>query len=258
MTGGRAAGFIILSAIFGMAAARFGYSSIFLLMGLVILFPLFMVFQVKEPTKHTEREKFNWGAFKALGRPNYLLFIAFQILAWTTFQGTDGLVTFYMSNELKIGPEMIGRYGMLKGLGLVIGALIIGWVMKRFGIKTATLLTLSLVTVGGLLFSRIADLNTILSVSIAWGIVVAFHWTVYAAFSMGITDKRIAGSMFAILMTVGNIGLGLGELATGFVDTMGFSGVFSTVAVINLALIPLLYIILRRFEKEKATLAQSA
>jgi PAT family beta-lactamase induction signal transducer AmpG len=256
MTGGRAAGFIIISAIFGYIAARFGYSAIFLAMGVIILFPLAMVFQVKEPSTRTTKEKFNWGAFKALGKPNYLLFIAFQILAWTTFQGTDGLVTFYMSKELQIGPELIGRYGMLKGLGLVIGALIVGWMMNRFGIKTAALTTLSLVSVGGLVFSRITGVNTILTVSVAWGIVVAFHWTVYAAYSMGITDKRIAGSMFAILMTVGNIGLGLGELATSFVDEIGFSGVFSTIALINLALIPLLFITMRKFDKEKTTLAQ--
>jgi len=256
MTGGRAAGFIILSLVFGLIAARVGYSAIFLVMGVIILFPLIMVFQVEEPAKRAEREKFEWGAFKLLLRPNYLLYIFFLILAWTTFQGIDGLVTFYMSSELQIGPELIGRYGMLKGVGMVIGALIVGWSLNKFGAKAAALTTVTMVTVGGFIFSRITGINTILIVGILWGVVVAFHWTVYAAYSMGITDKRIAGSMFAILMTVGNIGIGAGEaLASRFVDDFGFSGVFSTIALINLALIPLLFFALRGLEKEKAKLA---
>ena len=93
MTGGRAAGFIILSLFFGFMAERLGYSSIFLAMGFIILFPLIMVFQVKEPEQRAQREKFEWSAFKQLIRPNYLLYIFFIVLAWTTFQGIDGLVT---------------------------------------------------------------------------------------------------------------------------------------------------------------------
>ncbi len=252
MTAGRAAGFIILSAVFGLVAAKFGYPFLFLVMGVVILLPLFMVYQVKEPSKRAEREAFKWSAFKSLVRPNYLLYIAFLILAWTTFQGIEGLVTLYMSSQLKVGPELIGQYGMLKGIGMVIGALTIGWILTKFGVKTAMLTAVVSVTVGGFIFSRVTDINTILVVSVLWGIVVAFQWTVYAAYSMGITDKRIAGSMFAILMTVANIGLGLGEaLATRFVDDLGFSGVFSGIAVINLVLIPLLIFVLHRFGKQK-------
>jgi predicted MFS family arabinose efflux permease len=253
MTGGRAAGFIILSLVFGIIAERMGFSAIFLVMGVIILFPLIMVFQVKEPDQRAQREKFNWGAFKQLIRPNYLLYIFFIILAWTTFQGIDGLVTLYMSDELQISPAILGRYGMFKGLGMVIGALILGWLINKIGIRNAALSTVSMVTVGGFIFSKATGINTILVVGVIWGIVVAFHWTVYSTFSMGITDKRIAGSMFAILMTVGNIGIGAGEaLATRFVDNLGYSGVFSAIALINLGLIPILFFALRGLQKERA------
>ena len=256
MTGGRAAGFIILSLAFGFIAERMGYSTIFLVMGIIILFPLIMVFQVKEPEQRAERKKFQWGAFKQLLRPIYLLYILFIVLAWTTFQGIDGLVTLYMSSELHIGPAIIGRYGMLKGIGMVIGALILGWAINKFGIKNAALSTVSMVTVGGFIFSKVTGINTILIVGVLWGVIVAFHWTVYATYSMDITDKRIAGSMFAILMTVGNIGIGAGEaLATRFVDDIGFSAVFSTIALINLALIPLLFFTLRKLDKERVKFA---
>ncbi|HIE25338.1 MAG TPA: MFS transporter [Anaerolineales bacterium] len=256
MTGGRAAGFIILSLGFGIIAERMGFSAIFLVMGVIILFPLIMVFQVKEPEQRAEREKFEWSAFDQLFRPNYLLYIFFIILAWTTFQGIDGLVTLYMSDELHISPEILGRYGMIKGFGMVVGALVLGWSINKIGIKNAALSTVSMVTVGGFIFSKITNLNIILIVALLWGIVVAFHWTVYATYSMGITDKRIAGSMFAILMTVGNIGIGAGEaLATRLVDNLGYSGVFSAIALINLGLIPILFFSLRGLQKEREKFA---
>ena len=257
MTGGRAAGFIILSLAFGIIAERMGFSAIFLAMGVIILFPLIMVFQVKEPDQRAAREKFEWSAFKQLVRPNYLLYIFFIIIAWTTFQGIDGLVTLYMSDELQISPAILGRYGMFKGFGMVIGALILGWLINKIGIKNAALSTVSMVTIGGFIFSRATTVNAILIIGVAWGVVVAFHWTVYATYSMGITDKRIAGSMFAILMTVGNIGIGAGEaLATRFVDDLGYSGVFSTIALINLILIPILFFALRGLQKERDKFAE--
>lgn len=257
MTGGRAAGFIILSLVFGIVAERMGFSAIFIVMGAIILLPLIMVFQVKEPDQRAEREKFEWSAFKQLIRPNYLLYIFFIIIAWTTFQGIDGLVTLYMSDELQITPAILGRYGMFKGFGMVIGALILGWLINKIGIKNAALSTVSMVTVGGFIFSRINTVNVILAVGVAWGVVVAFHWTVYATYSMGITDKRIAGSMFAILMTVGNIGIGAGEaLATRFVDDLGYGGVFSAIAFINLGLIPILFLALRGLQKERDKFAE--
>ena len=139
---------------------------------------------------------------------------------------------------------------------MVIGALILGWLINKIGIKNAALSTVSMVTVGGFIFSKATNVNAILIVGVLWGIVVAFHWTVYATYSMGITDKRIAGSMFAILMTVGNIGIGAGEaLATRFVDNLGYSGVFSTIALINLGLIPILFFALRGLQKEREKFA---
>jgi MFS family permease len=86
---------------------------------------------------------------------------------------------------------------------------------------------------------------------IAWGIVVGLQWTSYATLAMGITDLRIAGSMFAIFQMMANIGLASGEgIATSLSDNIGFPSVFRLLAAFNILLIPLLFIVLRRFTAE--------
>lgn len=72
MTGGRAAGLIILSFIFGQIALRYGFSIIFLVIGACLLLPLFMLFRVEEPVKRTQQEAFDWLAFRVFLQPNYL------------------------------------------------------------------------------------------------------------------------------------------------------------------------------------------
>ncbi|MEM9778239.1 MAG: MFS transporter, partial [Chloroflexota bacterium] len=73
MTGGRAAGLIILSFIFGQIALRFGFSIIFLIIGACLLLPLIMIFRVQEPAERTASTEFDWSAFKVFIQPNYLM-----------------------------------------------------------------------------------------------------------------------------------------------------------------------------------------
>jgi hypothetical protein len=67
---------------------------------------------------------------------------------------------------------------------------------------------------------------------------------------MGITDTRIAASMFAILQTMSNIGIGTGEgVTTALSDNVGFSGVFLLLGAANLAVIPLILFVANRFAR---------
>ena len=84
--------------------------------------------------------------------------------------------------------------------------------------------------------------------AVFWGIAVGLQWTTYVTMSMGVTDTRIAASMFAILQTMSNIGIGAGEgIATGLSDNLGFSGVFRSFALANLVVIPLILFVTKRF-----------
>lgn len=250
MTGGRAAGLVVVSLIFGLIADTIGYQAIFLAIAALMLIPLFMVRRVQEPAKRTPAHSFDRHAFRVLLQPRYFVFALFLILAWTFFQGIDGLVTFYMSNELDSSGSTIGLYGTLKGIGMVIGAVGLSYVMSKFGRRTAALTTVSLVTLGGLMFSVLESEAAIVSVGVLWGIAVGLQWTTYVTLSMGVTDTRIAGSMFAILQTMSNIGIGAGEgIATSLSDNIGFGSVFRTFALANLFVIPLIVFVTNRFAR---------
>ena len=63
---------------------------------------------------------------------------------------------------------------------------------------------------------------------------------------MDLTDPRIAASMFAILMAVANIGIGVGFAVTGsLVDAIGYRWTFVGLALLNLLALPLIPLIFR-------------
>lgn len=252
MTGGRAAGLIILSFVFGLVAERFGFSAIFLIISVCMLIPLMMLFRVKASGFTATTNAFEWGAFKLMFQSSNLIFALFLVCAWLCFQGIDGLITFYMSSELGARESTLGNYGTLKGLGMVLGALSMFVISRRFGKQAAGLTTLSLVTLFGLFISFTTSTTSFLVIALFWGMVVGLHWTIYATIAMGLTDLRIAASMFALFQTMANIGTALGEgIATSLSDNLGFSLVFRLLALANIFVIPLLIVVFRRFKATK-------
>jgi hypothetical protein len=92
------------------------------------------------------------------------------------------------------------------------------------------------------------------ALAIPWGVAVGLQWTAYVTLAMGITDLRIAGSMFAILQTMSNIGIGAGDgIATALSDDLGFGAVFRLLALSNLVAVPLVLFVTVRFAAEWRT-----
>lgn len=254
MNGGRAVGIVLLSGVLGLVAQRWGYQVTFLVIALTTLFPLWFVNRVQEPRRRTPAHSFDRRAFKVMLQPRYGLFAVALILAWLFFQGIDGLVTFYMSNQLATDPDTIGLYGTLKGVGILAGGIGLAAIVKRGGRTSGAVATLALVSAGGIAFSMLTTQAAILAIAPLWGVAVGFQWTNYVTITMGITDLRIAGSMFAILQTMSNIGLGAGEgLATALSDNIGFQAVFRTFGLANILVVPLILFVLSRFRREAAS-----
>jgi MFS family permease len=247
MQGGRALGLILLSLVFGVIADQVGYQVIFLVVAGLLLVPLAYVNRVREPVHRTPAHTFDRRAFKAMVQPRYLLFALFLVITWFCFQGIEGLVTLYMDEELASSGTTIGWYGTLKGVGMVIGAVGVATLVSRFDRRTAALVTIAAVTLGGLALSLATTEAAILWLAPFWGIAVGLQWTTYVTMAMGITDTRIAASMFAILQTMSNIGMGAGESVVALTDNMGYPGVFRLLGLVNLVVVPLLFVIARRF-----------
>ena len=82
-------------------------------------------------------------------RPKYLFYIGFLILVFFTFQGIDGLTTYYLSRDLGVGEQMLGIFGTIKGIGVVVGAIVWHLIAKKFGRNHAVLTTIAFITIGG-------------------------------------------------------------------------------------------------------------
>lgn len=234
MVGGRAMGFIVLSLIFGTMAQSQGYRMVFLTIAVIMLVPILWVVRVREPTERSIENQFQWSAFKSLSSSRFLLFAAFAIVYSIVSFGVDGLVTFFMSETFKASETVIGQYGALRGVGAVIGAIGSGLLLDRISRKTSAYIAAFLISIGAVLIGIAPSLSMILIMGLIWGFAWGFQETVFVALAMDLSEARIAASMFAIMMALSNLGTAIGEgLATSLSDNLGFSGVFLSLAALN-------------------------
>jgi PAT family beta-lactamase induction signal transducer AmpG len=92
---------------------------------------------------------------------------------------------------------------------------------------------------------------------LVFGFAFGYYETVYFAISMGVTDGRIAATMFSILMAVANIGTGIGLGLTGVMaDNLGFRWSFVVIALLNVLALPLMGVIFPRKTKIAAQTLQ--
>lgn len=241
MVGGRAAGIIILSLVFGELSQGQGYRSIFWIIGASMLLPLFWVWRVREPAQRPQGQSFQWSAFKSLGRPRFLVFAAYAVVYSLVSFGVDGLITYYMSSQLGAG-DMIGRYGAFRGIGAVIGAVGGGFLVDRLGRRRSAYGAVLLISVGAILIGATSSAGVLVGLGLLWGLVWAFQETIFVALAMDLSDGRIAASMFAIMMAISNLGTAITEgVSTGLTDNIGFAAVFWLLAGLNVLCFPILW-----------------
>jgi predicted MFS family arabinose efflux permease len=76
--------------------------------------------------------------------------------------------------------------------------------------------------------------------ALLFGFAFGFHETIYFALSMGFSDPRAAGTMYAIFMAMGNIGPVTGEPLMGnLAEGWGFIPAFYLFATVNIVNLPL-------------------
>ena len=249
MVGGRAAAFILLSLVFGVLVQGQGFRVVFIIIALAMLLPLLWVLRAHEPARASE-QRFDWQAFSALAQRRFLIFAAYAILYSVVSFGVDGMVTFYMSNQLGAAEMAIGHYGALRGVGAVLGAVAGALLIDRLGRRRSAVIATLLISLGALALGAAAGVPVLLALGVAWGLAWGFQETVFVALAMGLTDTRIAASMFAIMMALSNLGSAVGEgVATGLTDNLGFSPVFWLLALINLINLAILWLLFRTREQ---------
>ena len=249
MTAGRAAGFTLLSLAFGFIVIKFGYSSLFLLIAASLLVPLIMLLRMPEGAVVTKRKRFEWRAFSILLKPANFMLGVLLILAWFLFQGIAGTVTFYLSKELAATESILGNYGTINGIGMMIGAGIVLMLSRRYSLTFSVVCTLILVTLCGLAANVMSSLSVVPYIAALLGVTAGFHITLWMSVIMNCTDLRIAASTMAVFQMMANIGLAAGDgTATNLSSSIGFDNVFLSFALLNLILIPPAIFLIKRIQ----------
>ncbi len=241
MVGGRASAVVLLSLIFGYLIQRTGYRPIFPIIGLSMLIPLIWVLRVKEPPRTNSDRAFQWSAFRSLGQPRFLIFALYAVVYSLGSFGTEGLVTYFMSKGFHASEIAIGQYGALRGAGAIVGAIGGGYLIDRMGRRKGAFAAVVMISLGATAIGLAPSLNVILGLGLLWGMAWAFQETIFFSLAMEIADGRIAASMFAIMMSISNLGSALADSsAAALSDTLGFTIVFLLLAGINLVTLPVL------------------
>lgn len=246
MVGGRAAGMVIVSALIGVIAQYFSWTAAFIFLAVITLIPLPFVFASREGERPEER-LFDWKAFASFKQPAVIALGVLGALYSLIINGANQLVNPFLSQSFGISLSTAGFVSTVLGLGIVIGGLTGGSITDRIGQKRSVLsaLLIALVSIG--LLSLIVNQWMVWILVIVFGFAFGFYETVYFAISMGVTDGRIAATMFSILMAIANIGTGIGLGITGVMaDNMGFRLSFIVIALLNILALPLMGIIFPR------------
>jgi len=252
MVGARALAAILLAAAIGLLAARVSWTAAFVFMAAITLLPLFLVLQVREGERPPEKE-FSLAGFRSFLTRRMGLFLILGLVYPLVLYSVNGILGAFLNEGLGIGLERVGLYTSLFGAGAVVGGLAGGPMTDRLG-RRASLVVALLVTSVSLFALVISGSAAVAVIAVLlFGIAFGYYETVYMAAGMDFADPRIAATMFAIIMAVGNIGIGAGQpLAGVLVDATGFRGLFIILSLINLATLPLVPIIFKGRDRAAA------
>ena len=255
MVGGRALGVVITASIVGLLAQHVSWVAVFWLLAFFTLVPIPIVLRLREAERPVERT-FDWSAFRAFKRRDVLALAGLGFVFFYIIAGANQLVNPFLETEFGIALSTAGLITTVWGIGVMLGGVTGGSLIRRIGNRNAIIVSL------GITFVAILALALTPSPVLAWPVVALFglaygtYQTLYYALAMNVTDPRIAASMFSILMAVTNVAQGVGmAVCGGLADTVGFRWTFAITTAINLLALPFLPAIFKRTQTSKSSSA---
>jgi len=255
MVGGRALGAVVIAAVIGWLSHRGLWPVVFVGIGGLGLSAIPLALIAREPRVRPPEQAFAAAAFRSLLDGAFVLFLVLGLVYPLTLWSANGMTGVFLNEALGVALEHVGLYTSMFGVGTVTGGLIGGPLTGRIGRRASLIVALLLTsaTVLGLALLPSAGVGWI--VVFFFGVAFGYYETVYMTMGMDFSDPRIAAFMFAFIMAVGNIGIGLGQPLSGvLVDAFGFRWMFGVLAALNLLTLPLVFVIFR-LQKDAAARA---
>jgi len=246
MVGGRALSAVVIAAVIGALSQRGLWSVVFAGIGALGLLTVPLALLAREPQVRPPARTFSLAAFRSLRDWGFALFLVLGLVYPLTLWSANGMTGAFLNEVLGVRLGRVGLYTSVFGVGTVLGGLVGGPLTDRIGRRGSLVVALLLTsaTVFGLAMLPSAGLGWL--VVGFFGIAFGYYETVYMTMGMDFCDPRIAAFMFAFVMAVGNVGIGLGQPLSGaLVDAVGFRWMFAVLAVLNLLTLPLVYGVFR-------------
>ncbi len=243
MVGGRALAVVVTASVVGLLAEYVSWTAVFWTLAVITLVPIPLVLGIKEDER-TAGEEFDWSAFGAFKQKTVIFLALLGFLFFFIIQGANPLVNAFLQTDFGISLSMAGYFTTIWGIGVVLGGVFGGRLYGRIGMRNATLLAMGVGLVGILLLAFISSPGMAWPLIALYGLAYGTQQTVFFALAMKYTEKRIAASMFSILMAVTNVAQGAGMAISGIsADAVGFRWTFAILALLNILALPLLPVI---------------
>ena len=237
MIGGKSLGVIVTSFAFGYLASASGYAQIFnALAGLALICLVAVVRMPYRPRGSGEGDGVDEiggdgiGIFGRVRTPGYGWFALYGILYSVASFGTDGLVTLHLMETRLASSEVIGWYGVTRGLGALLGAYAYVRLAERFGHARTRAYALYLLGLGCLIPLLGVEVGL---AGLGWGFCWGAQETAFVTLAMRWSVGRWSATLFAVAMMFSNLGTSLGEVAAApLVPALGYRTVFLSLAAL--------------------------
>lgn len=229
MVAGRSAGLVVMSLTFGWLASRFGFSSVFMVLAILALAVMVISLIFVKPQMSAADSGPKGLTALILDRRHALLAVYGIVYSVASF-GTDGLWTLFLTETANMSLEGIGRFGVARGLGALLGAGLAGFVGVR--LKAETTARIALLGLGAGCLLPLVPAES-LARGALWGICFGFQETAFVTIAMILAKGPWSATLFAGAMIFSNVGTSIGEaLAAPLSERIGYDPVFMIMATL--------------------------
>jgi MFS transporter, PAT family, beta-lactamase induction signal transducer AmpG len=244
MVGGRSVGIIVSAVVVGFIAQNVSWPVVFYFLAALTLVPVPLLFFIKESVR-TQAQRFTWSAFSEFKNGQVLAAAVVGLILFLVVAGANQLMNPFFQERFNIQFDTAGMITAVWGIGAVVGSFAGGMVKDKVGNKAALWASLGTVIPAMLLLAFIKERSAAWFVAAFFGMAYGLTLSIYYALAMKYTKPAIAASMFAILMSVTNVGQAIGFSAGGALAKAGTYQltflVFGGVMLLVLPFFPILF-----------------
>jgi MFS transporter, PAT family, beta-lactamase induction signal transducer AmpG len=250
MVGGRALSMVVMGSLMGHFSELGEWNMIFYIIAGLGLLAILLTLPIKDSKDRAPEMEYSKEAFASFKDVSFFLFIILGLVYPLALYSSQGMISSFLHEGLNINMSIVGIYTSVFGIGTVVGGIVGGPLMKKFGERTSIIAAMLITSAVTFVLAITPSAGILWGVVFFFGAAFGYYETVYLAMGMDFADPRIAAFMFSIIMAFGNIGIGAGApLAGVLVEKVGFRPMFAIFATIHLLALPIVIAIFRTRKK---------